>query len=58
MQRIRSEALDFRAASESFAPVCRLCRWNLKTPPLVGSGFLRDLGTGPQAPRRRYYWSE
>jgi ATP-dependent DNA helicase RecG len=49
-----SEALDFRAASESFAPVRALSRRDLETIRLL----LREIGTGPQDPRRRYLTAE
>lgn len=39
MPGLDSEALDFRAASESF-------------------GLVREIGTGPQDPKRRYFLTE
>ena len=48
MPGLDSEVLDFRAASESFAPVRKLAR-------LVGRGLVREIGTGPQDPKRRYF---
>jgi hypothetical protein len=66
MPGLDSEALDFRVASESFAGVRRLTRRDLETlrlvtdqqglkVPTVGAMLLlRELGTGPQDPKRRY----
>jgi len=111
MPELGSEALDFRAASESFAPARKLSRADLETlrlvtvhegrkvptvvdgtdqaildtlagsdgritsevakaigltPPatrtrlarLVERGLVRDVGTGPQGPRRRHFAAE
>jgi hypothetical protein len=60
-----SEALDFRAASESFAGVRKLTRRDLETLRLVTQHQGRivnraeirshpELGTGPQDPKRRH----
>ena len=66
MPEVNSEALDFRVASESFAPVRKLRRRNLETlrvltrhqgtrlARLVKRGLVREVGTGPNDPRRRY----
>lgn len=43
MPELDSEAVDFRAASEPFAPTRRL--W----------GLVREIGTSPRDPRRRYF---
>jgi predicted HTH transcriptional regulator len=48
MPGLNSEALDFRAASESFAPHRKRAR----------RGLMREIGTGPQDPRRRYFLAE
>jgi len=56
MPDLDSEALDFRAASESFANQRYLALRDLAR--LVGSGLLREVGTGPQDPKRRYFWTE
>ena len=47
MPEVNSEAVDFRVASESFAPVRKLAR-------LVTRGLVHEAGTGPHDPRRRY----
>jgi hypothetical protein len=48
---LNSEALHFRAASESYSPVRTLAN-------LVDRGLVREIGTGPQDPRRRYFLAE
>ena len=76
MPALDSEALDFRASSECFAPVRKLCRVPTVGGVLLfgrdrlglieqwGSGIqrmtaaCREVGTGPQAPKRRYYRTE
>jgi hypothetical protein len=55
MSGLNSEALDFRAASESFASL-RATRTRLAR--LVNRGLVREIGTGPQYPRRRYFLAE
>jgi hypothetical protein len=65
MPDLDSEALDFRAASESFAPMRRLKRADLDTPCLLtahqgrsvptGRGLVLEIGTSPQDPKRRYF---
>ena len=79
MPAVKSEAVDFRAASESFAPVRKLTRRHLlkagrgrgtreiaeaiglstrstrtRLARLVERGLVREVGTGPHDPRRRY----
>jgi len=72
MPGLNSEALDFRAASESFRPVpkglltnelareigltTRATRTRLSR--LVGKGHVREIGSGPQDPKRRYFRAE
>ena len=52
--QLHSEALDFRAASEWFAPrTPRTTRVRLKR--LVEQGQVREVGFGVNDPRRRYY---
>jgi len=73
MPELDSEAIDFRVASESFAPVRRLARRDLETlrlvtshqrriVPMVGAlvdrGLVREIGTGPQDPERSYYCTD
>jgi ATP-dependent DNA helicase RecG len=55
MSGLNSESLDFRAASESFASP-RATRTRLAR--LVDRGLVREIGTGPQDPRRRYFLAE
>ncbi len=77
MPGLDSEAIDFVAASESFAPVRKLTRADLETlrlgtvhqrrkvptaratrtrlVKLVERGLVREIGTSPQDPRRRYF---
>jgi len=90
MPRLGSEALDFRAASESFAAFRTLARRDLETLRLLtdhqgrkvptvggmilfgkdrerdfpdawiqaGRGLVREIGTGPQDPQRRYFLAD
>lgn len=70
MPELDSEAVDFRAASESFASVRRPLRLGYTSAahcpsgaggahgrrrPAVRPGLVREVGTSPRDPKRRYF---